>query len=261
MTDLVFDRLQQWLYAQLEGGAAGAVSEGTVDFELRPRGLFGKSERLTFSSWPPQSATSVRYFLSGRGRGHSGALRPVSEGPPAEGADTIKFGELSGLSAGMPVVSVTLQTLFRAPILASLPLVRTTYAAVYLTEPLPAETLVCGTPNATFSATPNGPSFQLVGYLYDVEPLLQTGTLISHGGNDVWRDAVPGEAQLVQMRLRSLCVRVSKGHRLGFGVDMFTEMLTPASTDGSLSVSINVGANGSFLEIPLVSNSVEAPQL
>ena len=107
----------------------------------------------------------------------------------------------------------------------------------------------------TVHATPSGPSFQVVGYLYDVEPHLDTGTLISHGGNNVWRTATPGQPQLVRMRMRALCTRLSKGHMIGLGIDMFTEMLTPASTDAKLSLQISYGASGSVLELPLLATS------
>ena len=60
----------------------------------------------------------------------------------------------------------------------------------------------------------------------------------------------------------ALCTQLSKGHLIGFGLDMFTEMLTPASTDAKLSLQISYGASGSVLDLPLLtpssgSNSVE----
>jgi len=169
------------------------------------------------------------------------------------GSDVIQFDRKSGLSAGVPLVSETLQSLVRVPILATLPLARREYATVYYTEPLAADTRVCGTPNVTVSVTPSASSFQLVAYLYDVEPLLYVGTLLSHTGYNVWRTAAPGAAVSMAMRMRSFCADVPKGHMIGLGLDMYTEMLTPANTDDSLTLLINYDANASHLDVPILS--------
>ena len=190
LPNVVFDRALEWLDLQLKGKAA-ELTVGGVEIETRARGLLGRSTRLAFDTWPPPQLTSVRYQLSSRGGGHSGGLidqsvtgvtgvtgtgvtgvtgvadgarvdESVAQGAaaaaaataPRTNADTIHFGELSGLSAGVPVVSETLQTLTRLPILAALPLIRSTYGAVYYSAPLTVSARVPMEPN---KPAPGGP--------------------------------------------------------------------------------------------------------
>jgi len=247
LKNVIFDRAREWLDQQLKGGPAPTTS--SIELEARPHGVFSSATRIAFDSWPSAQIATRRFTMSGRGSGHWGGLSESS--PPPTSSDSIRFGKTSGLSAGTPVLSEALQALARVPILSSLPLVDTTYATVYLSDPLPSDWRICGTPNVTLSATPSDTSYQLVAYLFDVEPFLSVGTLLSHAGYNVWHTASPGSAQLVHMRMRTLCVDVPKGHRLGLGIDMFTELLTPANSAASLTVLINYDGGGSQLELPL----------
>ena len=155
---------------------------------------------------------------------------------------------------------------------------------VFLAPPNNAEKAVrlCGTPTVTLAvetAGTNASIFTVIAYLYDVDPPKQAtngavwGTLISHGPKSEWGDlpnynrssssnsdsSVGGGSggisavvdNTVEIRFRSLCWDVRKGHGIGLGIDMFSEMYKPANAAQDLKMTITFDG-ASILKLPYV---------
>lgn len=242
----VFSRVKSFLDARLKRPAAPLPGPPVV-VEERPLTLFARAGRLReFASWPPAEQASVSYSLGHSGPGDSaGRLSLPHKLPPAgSAASTISFSPLSGLSAGMPVVGEVMQTEMRMPIVSDFALVDQHRAATYLGESLSQSAVLCGAPNATLSVTPSASAFQLVGYLYSVDPM-DIGTLLTHGPRTVWKDegATAGNPLSVVVNMRPTCATLRKGHRVGFGVSLFSMMYTPSNADPALTVLLNNSAS------------------
>ena len=96
------------------------------------------------------------------------------------------------------------------------------------------------------------------------------GTLISHGPKSEWGDLPNyngsssadgsdggdrgGKAAVdrVEVRLRSLCWDVRKGHGIALGIDMFSEMYKPANAAADLQMTITFDGAKSILKLPYV---------
>jgi predicted acyl esterase len=208
-------------------------------------------EYVPFKTWPSAAVNAATFKLTPRGGKHYGGLEPVARRPAAAAAvpanvtetlDKIRYSRIPGLSSGTPIVSDLVSTVGMM-FTEDLSLTPTDTCIVYLTPPLAKTERVCGTPTLDLSFRPtsaNG-NWQVYGFLYDVDALgvgeLMGGNSFTHyhTGNGVSTsdaDVVRGDGDLVHvknLRFRTTCVDVERGHRIGVGLALYNELFLPAS--------------------------------
>uniref|UniRef100_A0A7S4B3P8 Xaa-Pro dipeptidyl-peptidase C-terminal domain-containing protein n=1 Tax=Chrysotila carterae TaxID=13221 RepID=A0A7S4B3P8_CHRCT len=262
----VFDKVLAWLDCHLKGIASPGLRATPVALQPRQLSLTGPVRKhIFFDAWPAPAIASTRYSLAPRGAlRHFGAIRPESAEQAlgsskanitsidfvAADADDIYFSRYSGLSAGIPIVSELLQVAIRAPIAVNLLLTDARHSIVYMSAPILAQRMLCGTPNVTLFVTPNRGSFQLLSYLYAVDAT-GMGTLLTHAPRSVWEDegVVPGAMTSLHISMRTLCTQLSPGVELALGIDTYSPAYTPSNTDAHLAVRIH-GNGLSTLDLP-----------
>ena len=130
--------------------------------------------------------------------------------------NTISYDAYTGMSMGVPIIGELFQIYVDVPIISVLPLTPHQHTLVFMSQPLAEETRFCGTPNATLLTSANQEVYQVYAMLYDVD-LFGIGVLLSHAPWTRW-NATLNHQRVTRLNFRSLCVDVSKGHRLALGV-------------------------------------------
>lgn len=134
------------------------------------------------------------------------------------------------------------------PVLNDLAIASQDHAIVFRSPSLTQTTLFCGSPTMQITFTPNFGRWQLVAYLYDVDSA-DVGTLISHGPVSCWNCTATKQVTET-IYFRSLCYQVPEGHRLGVGLNMYSDLYKEANDDSNLTVKLEYGASTN-LKVPV----------
>jgi acetyl esterase/lipase len=206
---LVWDEALAWLERWLKGAPLpdGQLTGSPVRIQQRTVGLPGLGHSpYVAPAWPP--AAGVRFALVGNGPLERGQLQQEtssSSSSAAAAAAAVRIGfateNVSGLSAGYPIVGEIAQIFVDIPITVELAHVNLSHAALFIAPPLARgsqETVagnhsarMCGTPTLSMSVIASAPlslsasTFTVMAYLYDLPPrgtlLENVGTLLTHG--------------------------------------------------------------------------------
>lgn len=124
------------------------------------------------------------FYLSERATGHHfGGLSPSLS--RSASLNTLTFTKRTVMKDHLPVPRDVLQAWKDVPLTVNLRRTNPKHSVVYLSDPLPSPTLVCAGVSASVRLRADGPRWQLVGYLYEVDPQLQ-GQLLSSGSSSCW---------------------------------------------------------------------------
>jgi len=267
----------RWMDRHLKDVLNGVDTEEPVQMQVGGDGIM--SAYVAFESWPPP-ATRLQhkaFVLGPRGGSDFGVLRPEWHAIQTEKTngkavaqptdniswypDYIEGKAMHGMSTGFFAVEDIFKTF--KPIVAELDQVDRAYGAVYKSAPLvarrqssAAKTQICGTPLLSgVELVPTGPQFQLMAFLYDVDPKTNKGRLIAHGTRSVWAEegAKPGQRfEMEQIHFHTCCYEVPDGHQVGLGLSMQDGLYEPPAKNITLSLSLNFAKATAKLFLPIV---------
>ena len=258
----------RWLDHYLKGVFNMVDTEPPVQMQVGGDGMM--SPYVVFESWPPP-ATVLQYqelYLAPRAGADFAALRPAPPSLPSTTdnvswyKDYIVGQEMHGMNTGFFGVDDIFKTL--KPIAAQLGKVNRSFGVVYKGLPVrsPANSLprgktqICGIPRLTgVEVVPSGREFQLVAFLYDMDPRTSEGRLISHGTRTVWAEegAVVGQRfKMEQISFHSCCYEVPFGHHVALGLSMQDGLYLPPAKNSRLSLSIAYDGLKTKLILPIV---------
>ena len=206
LPNAVYDAVGRWFDRHLRGEA---VETGAA---VRLRSQAG--DWAEFADWEAVEAGEVAYHLSRpAGLWPTGALRPA---PASAWTHRIRTGVPTLAHSGVVMVSGFLQGL-QLPPGAWIPGVSRSAAAVWEGPVEWRARRVAGMPRLRLTATPEQAQTTLYAYLYSVDAL-GNGELIAHKPYSL-RDAVPGRAQQIELRLEATHWALRPGRRLVLVVD------------------------------------------
>lgn len=242
----IWDNAKAWVDYYLLDIANGVPSEPKVSFEVENHQL-KPQEHVTFPDWPPAGAGWREVSLTlGKRTAAYGTLTPpswASRSARAAGnnSDTIAFMEHDDvMSTGFPGVSDALEPY--VPILADLKKTRPQTSIVYLSATYPDGMRICGVPRLEGLTLVAGQgSFQLVTYLYSVNPTTTEGHLISHVPLTDWNSTAGVPETRRPLEMHTTCFDVPKGHMLGLGFDMYDVLYEPANSSTAATVEVLYG--------------------
>ena len=263
-----WDAAKRFLDHHLRGIDNGVQDEPFVHFQESTSMLSKKF--TTFRSWPYDAnrTRTALYALMPRGTARFGTLAPLSGGvvPTLSASDPLKFAP--DVPFGQQVEQDD-KTQFGIPATVSfasghLDAYRNVSLA-YWTAPATESRWMCGIPRLNVSMTTDDAAgkFQLYAFLYVVDPLLETGELISSTVTTTWNataSAVRGApAQVAAWDFRSVCRALPKGKALAVGFTAYDPWFLPATNASATGAPLQLGiAFGpavavNVLEVPFVA--------
>jgi len=249
---------KQLPWQSLRGNFVWSQARSFLDHWLRGRDngimedklLMEPSNRLPFffwegyqrlAAWPDAEGVEVVTFsATPRGPGLHGGLQPAeSDGPKEEAAiteESVHFSHLPGIGAGIPVISDALRS-SHINIPNILPWASRRYNLWYYTA-LPEKSRYCGIPTVSLDITPNADKWQVVVYVFSVNPLYM-GSLVTRASVACW-NCTAGERVQRSIDLRALCVDLGGvGHGLALAVNLFSGFYGAATTSEDFSVAFH----------------------
>jgi predicted alpha/beta hydrolase len=243
----VWVEVKKWLDKYLKG--IDGPEWPLVDMQLR----CDWSVHEEFGTWPSDRIMYETYFTTPRGSGWYGGLAKTA-GSPSPAFETITFAKSTGISAGVPIVGELLQVYTDAPILSSLPTSLEAHSIWYNVD-LSERTRFCGTPKLSLDFIPSHGKWQIVAYLFGVDWLTKTGTLVSHGSVTCW-NCTAGDRQHRQIELRTMCEDLGKLGMSGIGLalNLYSDLYQPANTADDFNVAL-VYSDAFNLQMPAMEDS------
>ncbi|MEU4290985.1 alpha/beta fold hydrolase [Kribbella sp. NPDC026596] len=237
-----WDELAAWLRHYLTGADNGADAEAPVQL---------KSQRGVWRDYPDWAAVGqprTSYLTKPTGLTRTGSLQPQSS-----------TGWTSGIAAGVPtiadsgvaLVSGALQGLLSIPTGVVTPLVDRSFAGVWSGPVYTSGAVVNGTPTLHVTVKPSGSNTSLFAYLCDVDAL-GVGSLISHKPLTL-RDATPGKAVPIDVRLEATSWEVPAGHHLVLVVDTVDPRYLGRSVIGTSVTFSSPTGDPSWISIPVAT--------
>jgi hypothetical protein len=259
----IWTRAKEWFDYWLKGKPTGILDQPRVQFESGNTLFSGNYQG--FNDWPPTANGSLAYvpfYFQTRGSNQFGGLSrtPQSEffsgirhrknvnGPTP--LDNIHFSFLPTLSAGTLITDYTEG--LGIPDIAELAASNPQTSIVYMSAAQSQDITICGTPVINITVTPNSESWQIYGYLYSVDPLLDTGRLITYGPYSRFLEKnAPGTPQKISnWELRTLCTVVPAGHKIALGFTLYEAYFEQGSN--STSYNVDLQYDGATLVLPMI---------
>ena len=145
------------------------------------------------------------------------------------------------------------------PITADLSRAARDSSVVFVSQPFADGLRVCGLPRLEhWALRPHQARFQVVAYVYAVDPRTLKGRLLTHVPLTAWGDAGAPGANVTRvappLEMHTVCFDVRKGHALALGVDMFDGLYEPSVRDAAAAVDLVYGAGSPpTLVLPVVA--------
>ncbi|MFC9693192.1 CocE/NonD family hydrolase [Kribbella sp. NPDC056951] len=230
-----WDELVAWMRHYLTGADNGADTEKPVQLKSQRNVWRG------YGNWAAVGQPRTTYLSKG-----SLQTRPATgwEKGIAAGVPTVA-------DSGIALVSGALQGLLSIPTGVATPLIDRSFAGVWSGEVYPSPTIVNGSPELSFTATPSVKDTSLFAYLYDVNAL-GVGSLISHKPLTL-RGATPGKAVTIDLRLEATSWEVPAGHHLVLVVDTVDPRYLGRSSVGSSVTFSSPASDPAQLTVPVAA--------
>ncbi|ATZ23584.1 x-prolyl-dipeptidyl aminopeptidase [Streptomyces lavendulae subsp. lavendulae] len=168
---------------------------------------------------------------------------------PLDGSEHVFANVDSGADAGVVMLSSVLDQFFKAPPVASIPLLPRSFAAVWQSGRHPQERRIRGTVRLHTTVTPTKGDGTFVAYLYDVGPL-GLGKLVSNAPY-TFHGRTPGQSFGVDLDLFSTAYDVPAGHRLALVVDTVDPLYIEHNPAGAQLTFSSPGTDPSYVSVPL----------
>eukprot|EP01001_Neometanema_parovale_P004000 NODE_1544_length_1691_cov_13.544005_g1466_i0.p1 GENE.NODE_1544_length_1691_cov_13.544005_g1466_i0~~NODE_1544_length_1691_cov_13.544005_g1466_i0.p1 ORF type:complete len:549 (-),score=86.44 NODE_1544_length_1691_cov_13.544005_g1466_i0:45-1658(-) len=186
----LFSLLKKWIDYHLMGIDNGVMDLAPVSFQFLTQSLLERRDRLHFKSWPSPEIKEVRYYLDHRGPFE--LYGKLTRSPPTTSkANKIKYGVLTGMGCGIPVVSEFFSELLYTPITSILELTSREHAIVFHMERKIAPRHIVGSPTLTLAVKPSQKNFQINTFLYAMNTIDGVGVLLSYGTTTFWNGTTP----------------------------------------------------------------------
>lgn len=261
----IWDNARAWVNYYLLDIPNGVPSEPQVSFEVENHQL-QPVQHVTFTSWPPTDGgwQELRFALGKRAAAY-GTLTRTAAAPQRIGhsspqrssssngsVDVISFMEHDDvMSTGFPGISDALEPFL--PIVADLAKTNPKTSVVYLSPAFADGLRVCGAPRMErLMLVPRQVRFQLVAYLYSVDPATTRGRLISHAPLTAWNGTAGTPVMPPPYELHAACFDVPKGHMIGLGFDMYDVLYEPATSNTSAVLEVVYGGSDATASPTLV---------
>nr|WP_202885635.1 CocE/NonD family hydrolase [Kribbella sandramycini] len=238
-----WDELVSWMRHYLTGAANGADAEPAVQL---------KSQRNVWRGYPNWAAVGepmTTYLTKPTGVIPTGGLQ--ANRPETAWNRGIAAGVPTIADSGVALVSGVLQGLLSIPTGVATPLIDRSFAGVWSGRPAERTTIVNGSPELRFTATPSVKDTSLFAYLYDVNAL-GVGSLISHKPLTL-RGATPGQAVSIDLRMEATSWEVPVGNRLVLVVDTVDPRYLGRSSVGSTVTFSSPAGDPSTLTVPVAA--------
>ncbi|CAE7032529.1 unnamed protein product [Symbiodinium natans] len=242
----VWLEVKKWLATHLKGEPG--PSPPAVEMQLRSN----HAVREQFDIWPSSRLQRWELVPSPRGHGLFGRLVARGEEAPSAEFESISFGRLTGINAGLPILGELMQVFVDHRIKSNLLLSSRKHAIWYYKE-IGTERL-CGTPTLSLDMTPSHGKWQVVAYLLGVDRITKVGTLISHGSLTCW-NCTAGQRGTYEITLRTLCEDLGGLGMGGIGLalNMYSALYKPANAEEALSMNFHYSGNFS-LSVPVAES-------
>lgn len=266
---LIFNYARQWLDHYLMGRPTDITQMSPVI--MQHGDSMSSTEYVPFDAWPSTAVVDQVFVMSARGDDHFAPLTPLSSGQAALAAaaarratvvkgktggstssEAIGYTGLPALTAGIPIVTALTRS-FGIPYDTEILLAPTSENMIYRSEPLTADTRYCGIPKMSVMVSANQVSWQVYGFIYDVDAL-DIAYLVANGYYTHWGN--PGDNVNVPMRLsnipfHAICRTIPAGHRIAVGFVLYSSLFQPANSADDLTVEFHYGATNASLIMPL----------
>ncbi|MDR2961756.1 MAG: prolyl oligopeptidase family serine peptidase [Stenotrophomonas sp.] len=238
----VYEQAGDWFDHYLKGVDNGIDRQAAVQLKSQ-KGLWSR-----YPSWQATGKGAVSYALTAPG----GLLLPTG-GLAENGRSTgwnyrIGSGLLTAANSGVAMASGALQ-MINLPPGAYIPFVGRNAAGVWQGPVQWSARRLDGTPELRVTVTPSRANTTLYAYLY-AEDVLGNGQLISHKPYTL-RDATPGQAQTLDLRLEASSWNLPAGSRLTLVIDTVDLRYAGISQLGGAVTFSSPAASPSLLKVPL----------
>ncbi|HNV47995.1 MAG TPA: CocE/NonD family hydrolase [Spirochaetota bacterium] len=216
----------EWLDYWLKGKDNGVLKKPKVTMVVARSKV-----REEFENWPSARVSTQSLYLAPRPR-ESFAYGELVEKPidsPQVPFNTINSGKISGISAGLPLVSYPLMGHTPIQVRTWLPGVRDSRSIVYTTPSLARPMKIRGVPRLNVWIEPSRPQAQIIAHLFDVNSA-GIATLITHGPATL-HSAKPNEPVQLSLELCIISYDVPIGHRLALAIDTYDPLYNPPTSE------------------------------
>ncbi len=227
-SNYTFNNARAWFKYWLKG-------EGNIDYSKSEISLLTsldhKRETYSNTNILTQDSNNEVFHLQPRTILRRGKLNRINQ-IDDNTTDFLMAGVDTLASTGVPLASALINGHLRAPVIHYSPLLNTSYSLVYQTEPLSKKTKIRGIPELSINVTPDTGSFQLVTYLYDINPY-GISRLITHGvmtKERIISNINSREELKLNFELLATAYNIKKGHRLGLVFDTADPLYFPLRT-------------------------------
>jgi predicted acyl esterase len=205
-------------------------------------------KRLRFTQWPLDSHTE-RFYLQKSHMFNPGALTKDIQN--SHDTDKLRFGLITGVNSGIPILSPILEPYKLTPIISWLPGINRLSAIYYKSKPLTHDRTIIGIPKIKLWYKSSRQKSQLIAYLYDVDSF-GMGRLISHAAVSRYHD-IPGNYVFSEFDLSMSAYSVPKGHSIALAFGMFDILYRPPSLS-NYTIDLAYGTQmPSGIDIPFVT--------
>ncbi|NJC70957.1 CocE/NonD family hydrolase [Planosporangium thailandense] len=230
----VWDSAYRWFDRYLAGKPTGIDTEPPV--VLRH---LGSDAVESYADWAHVTTSTQRMYLGGAhwwdGTG------PMSTSAPGAWSESISMGTDTVAGAGIPLLTNGLTGLTGIAPTVWLPLINRNNAAVWESDPLPANEAIRGCPTLHLAVNSAASTGTLVAYLYDAGPLA-FGKLIAQAPI-TWL----ASTRTIDLKLEAMADDIPAGHHLALVIDTKDPLYMDADQAGA---TVSFGS-GSWLDVTL----------
>ncbi|MCY1016262.1 CocE/NonD family hydrolase [Pyxidicoccus sp. MSG2] len=235
--------MHRWFDQYLRGVDTGIASENPVQLQLR-----GQSTYESYPSWSAVSTGTARYNLSEvHWWNREGDL---TTGAQSGWSATVLAGDDTVANGGVVLLTNGAEAITGEPPTAWIPAVDRDNAGVWQSASLSSPQRVRGAAHLRMTVTP-GSSGQttIIAYLYDTD-WAGTGSLVTHIALTL-RDAVAGQARVVDVDFPATAYDVPSGHRLSLVIDTVDPLYADKAPLFSTVKFSSSSSSPSYLTLPL----------
>lgn len=233
-----FKRVKAWFEYWLQGKPAGSLIMDRITVQTDLKHL---RESFDLLEWKNRGLKRLHFHS--RNFFSMGSLKEKAQLVPDQ--DVLFSGKDTLASTGIPLLSAIVDGHIRAPLVTWTPIMRSANGVFYQSQPLNKKFSIRGIPKIKLTAKSEADRFQLVAYLYAVNPA-GVATLITHGAK-----TVINEKSELSMELVGTAFDIPADHRIAVAIDTQDPLYAQPLGWLPYKTTIYFGNANNFLELPI----------
>ncbi|MCK9896189.1 CocE/NonD family hydrolase [Frankia sp. AgB32] len=234
----------RWLDHYLLGKSNGIGEDGNVHTEYM-HNLFDLRKS---ADWHSYTQPSRRFYLDQPRQGSTDGV--LTSRPTSGWSMSINAGTDTPADVAELLVQTGMLERLGAPAVYETTSISRRDAAVWVTEPLAAQSQLTGNIRLRITARPSAATATLVAHLFDISPGTGKAKIITNAPFTLLNDR-EGETRTVEIQLQPADYRIPASHQIALVIDTKDDFFADATVPGTQIEISSPEGSASYLELPL----------